>query len=153
MIIKLIKGGGTKMIREYEVENVYMGRLSHGSDLIESLIEIVKEKEIEAGKVTVIGAVKEATISFYDQKEEEYNDKQFTDELEIVNCSGNISLKDGEPIIHAHISFGDEEGNLFGGHLAEGTTVFAGEYIIEEYTGEAFVRGYDEITGLPLWQE
>lgn len=44
MIIKLIKEGGTRMVREYEIENVYMGRLPHGSDLIESLIEIVKEK-------------------------------------------------------------------------------------------------------------
>ncbi|MBM7624887.1 PPC domain-containing DNA-binding protein [Sporohalobacter salinus] len=141
------------MAREYEIENVYMGRLDHGSDLIKSLTEIVKEKEIRAGKVTVIGAVKEATIAFYDQKKEEYNDKKFTKEMEIVNCIGNISLKDGEPIVHAHISFGDEEGNLFGGHLAKGTTVFASEYIIEEYAGEAFVRGYDDVTGLPLWKE
>ena len=139
------------MMREYEIENVYMGRLAHGSDLIKSLTEIVKEKEIEAGKVTVIGAVKEAVISFYDQEEEEYNDKKFTERMEIVNCIGNISLKDGEPMIHAHIAFGDEEGNIFGGHLAEGTIVFAGEYIIEEYKGEAFTRSYDEVTGLPLW--
>jgi hypothetical protein len=141
------------MLRDYQLKNVYMGRLPYESDLIKKLTEIVKEKEVEAGKVTVIGAVKQGTISFYDQDKQEYMDKKFDKEMEIVNCTGNISLKDGEPIIHAHISFGDEEGKIFGGHLAPGTIIFAGEYIIEEFDGEPFKRGKDKVTGLPLWEE
>ncbi|KXS40397.1 MULTISPECIES: PPC domain-containing DNA-binding protein [unclassified Candidatus Frackibacter] len=141
------------MIKKYQLKQVHMGRLPHGSDLIEELTKIVKERDIESGKVTVIGAVTKGTISFYDQKEQEYNEKAFNEELEIVNCIGNISLKDGEPLIHAHISFGDEKGKLIGGHLASGTIVFAGEFIIEEFSGTPFKRGKDEVTGLPLWEE
>ncbi|SJZ38050.1 PPC domain-containing DNA-binding protein [Selenihalanaerobacter shriftii] len=140
------------MLKEYEVKNVYMGRLPYGADLIEELTEIVKEKKIKAGKVTVIGAVKQGVISFYDQEEQEYYDEIFDEKLEIANCTGNISLKDAKPMIHAHISFGNEKGEMFGGHLSSGTIIFAGEYIIEEFAGEPFKRGLDKVTGLTLWE-
>ncbi len=66
---------------------------------------------------------------------------------------GNISMKDGEVMIHAHISLGDEEANLVGGHLANETIVFACEFIIEEYEGEVLQRSFDQKTGLTLWNE
>lgn len=144
------------MLKKYQLKNIYMGRLPHDADLIKELTKIIKEKEIEAGKITVIGAVKQGRISFYDQDKQQYLEKTVggeATELEIVNCTGNISLKDGEPIVHAHISFGDEQGKIFGGHLAEGTIIFAGEYVIEEFAGEPLKRGKDEVTGLPLWTE
>ncbi|AGB41084.1 putative DNA-binding protein with PD1-like DNA-binding motif [Halobacteroides halobius DSM 5150] len=141
------------MLREYNVTNIYQGRLETGDDLLAELTKLVKEKGIEAGKVSAIGAVKQATLSYYDQEKQQYNEKEFNQPLEIISFLGNISLKDGEPIIHAHISLGDEEGELYGGHLASETIVFACEFIIEEYEGKPFKRGYHETTGLPLWQK
>ena len=35
--------------------------------------------------------------------------------------------------------------------MAPGTVIFACEFVIQELTGEAFERGLDEQTGLPLW--
>ncbi|MCK8826450.1 DNA-binding protein [Natroniella acetigena] len=139
------------MLKEYELGTIYKGKLETGDDLLEKLTEIVKEKEITAGKVIALGAVKEAIISFYDQDKQEYEAEKLDESLEIVSLTGNISLKDGAPIIHAHIALGDEDGQLYGGHLEKGTTVFACEFIIEEYEGEAFTRGLDQQTGLPLW--
>ena len=40
-----------------------------------------------------------------------------------------------------------------GGHLAPGTTVFAAEYVIQAFDGPEFCRGFDEVTGLPLWDD
>ncbi|MCK8818051.1 DNA-binding protein [Natroniella sulfidigena] len=139
------------MLKEYTLDNIYKGKLELGDDLLTKLTEIVQEKEITTGKVTALGAVKEAVVSFYDQNKQKYGAKNLAQPLEIINLIGNISLKDGEPIIHAHIALGDEDGMLYGGHLEEGTIVFACEFIIEEYQGEPFRRGLDQETGLPLW--
>ena len=37
-------------------------------------------------------------------------------------------------------------------YLFEGSEVFAFEFEIVEFEGEAFQRGFDELTGLYLWQ-
>ena len=71
--------------------------------------------------------------------------------LEITNLIGNISLRDDEPMVHAHITLSDENGNAFGGHLVKGTIVFACEFIIYAFAGVQYHRGYDKNTGLPLW--
>lgn len=128
-----------------------IGRLDCGSDLLEGLTAICKENNVTLGKVSAIGAVQKARIGYYHQDTREYEFKDLDQHLEILCAIGNISLKDGEPIIHAHITLSDQEGKAFGGHLAPGTTVFACEYIIEIMDGAKLERGFDEETGLPLW--
>jgi predicted DNA-binding protein with PD1-like motif len=46
------------------------------------------------------------------------------------------------------------DGNVFGGHLMNGTEIFAAEFYIEELFGQDLVREEnDPQTGLPLWQK
>jgi len=139
------------MLKEYKTEQAFMGRLEKDEDLLNSLTEIVKEKEITTGFVKVIGAVQNAKIGFYNQETFEYQYKNIDREMEIVSCIGNISILDGEPFIHAHITLADEDGSCYGGHLAEGTTVFASEFFIQPLQGEKLERKYDEKTQLTLW--
>ncbi len=128
-----------------------IGRLDCGSDLLESLTQICKDNDIRLGRIAAIGAVQKARIGYYHQDKREYEFKDLDQHLEILNVIGNISLKDGDPIIHAHITLSDSEGRAFGGHLAAGTIVFACEYTIEELDGAVLERGFDDETGLPLW--
>jgi len=93
-------------------------------------------------------------MGYYKQEEKSYVDSiELNEKLEIAGCMGNISLKDGSMMVHAHISLSDISGKTYGGHLRPGTTVFAAEYFIQELTGKQLVRGKDEATGLPLWTE
>ncbi|MGM0369668.1 MAG: PPC domain-containing DNA-binding protein [Bacillota bacterium] len=140
------------LFNKFSLEEIYQGRLETGDDLLEELTDFVQGKEIKAGKISAIGAVQGATISYYDQETKEYYSKELDESLEIINLEGNISLKDGEPIVHAHIALGDEDGNLYGGHLESGTTIFACEFVIQEYEGEALERGLHQPTELPLWE-
>jgi predicted DNA-binding protein with PD1-like motif len=71
--------------------------------------------------------------------------------LEIAACSGNISIKDDSPIVHAHIVLSDENGVATGGHLMPGTVIFAAEASVMELKGQPLVRQVDSVTGLPLW--
>ena len=139
------------IIREVEQKEIVMGKLRHGADLLEELTELCANRGIKLGRVEAIGAVQKACIGYYHQKKREYEFLTFDRTLEILNLTGNISIKDGSPIVHAHITLSDHSGAAYGGHLAPGTIVFACECIIEAYDGPVFEREFDEETGLPLW--
>lgn len=135
-----------------ETKNTFIGKLEHGADLLEELTNICKENDIHLGKVTALGAVQKARLGYYNQDKKEYNFFEIDKPLEITNLTGNISLRDGQPMVHAHITLSDSDGKAFGGHLAPGTIVFACEFVITVLDGPQLTRGHDEATGLPLWK-
>lgn len=139
------------IVREVKQRKQLMGKLSHGADLLGELTEICEKECIHLGRLEALGAVQKACIGFYDQKKREYEYITINKPLEILKVVGNVSLKDGTPIVHAHITLADHAGKAFGGHLAPGTVVFACEYVIEAFDGEDLERGLDDQTGLPLW--
>ncbi len=129
-----------------------MGRLAKGADLLEALEEQCRLHNITLGEVRAIGAVTRARVGYYQQDIQKYMFLDLDRPLEILALVGNISLKDGQPMVHAHVTLGDGEGRAFGGHLVAGAPVFACEFIIQEYNSEkVFQRGLDEETGLFLW--
>lgn len=63
---------------------------------------------------------------------------------------GNISLKEGEPFVHANATLADSDSNTRGGHSLEGK-VFAAEVHVTELIGIEIIRKNDAATGLWLW--
>lgn len=131
--------------------SIWVGRLDHGADLLEEITTVCKDNNIRLGKIEAIGAVKKATLGYYDQKTMAYGFFELDRPLEITSLVGNVSIKDGEPMVHAHVTLADHDGTVMGGHLAPGTIIFACEATIQELEGEELVRGMDEATQLPLW--
>ncbi|MBW1849018.1 MAG: DNA-binding protein [Deltaproteobacteria bacterium] len=138
-------------MKEVKLKEIFVGKLKHGADLLEELTDICKEKNIQLGRVEAIGAVQKAVIGYYHQDKREYEYLNLDKHLEILNLTGNISIKDGNPMVHAHVTLADAEGKAFGGHLAPGTIIFACECVIEAFDGVILKREFDEETGLPLW--
>lgn len=130
----------------------WIGRVPFRADLLESLQDFAEAEKISCARVEVIGAVEKAVIGYYRQDERVYEDREFDQHLEIICCLGNLSMRDGKPAAHLHITLGDREGNLKGGHLQKGTRVFAGEFVIEEISGPELHREHDPETDLPLWR-
>jgi len=126
-------------------------QIKTGEDLLESITQFCQENNIQAGIVLAIGALQKAKFGYYDQKEKIYLENSIEEPVEIVSCLGNISLKEGKPFVHAHISLANKEGKVFGGHLNPGCTVFACECSIIELEGKNLERKFEQITGLSLW--
>lgn len=142
-------------LREVKHVRCLMGRLAHGKDLLEELTSVCEKEEVRLGRVEALGAVKRARVGFYNQESREYEFLELDLPLELTNLVGNVSLRDGEPMVHAHVTLADEKGNAFGGHLAPGTVVFACEFVmqvLEDKEGREFARAHDDATGLPLWK-
>ena len=132
--------------------NIIIGKLGYGCDLLEELSNICIKNNITLGKIEAIGAVQKSCVGFYDQTSRVYQFFNFDKPSEILNLTGNISIKDNKPFVHAHILLADESGNAYGGHLAAGTAIFACEFIIYCYKGIELKREMDDKTGLPLWK-
>jgi predicted DNA-binding protein with PD1-like motif len=137
---------------EFKPGRLYMGRLPYGQDLITSIEDLCQKFSIQMATFSVIGAVSSFTIGAYDQEQQVYVTTMETASLEIVTCVGNVSLMDGNPVVHAHIVLGDKQGKLIGGHLFSETIVFAGEISFQALTGKPLERSYDDKTGLSLWK-
>jgi len=129
----------------------FVGRLETGSDLVEEIQRFCAEQGITAAWVSVVGAVQHSAYAYYDQENLRYVDLASDQHHELAGFVGNISLKDGQPFLHAHATFSDRSGAAVGGHLLPGCTVWVAEVTIREMTGVELVRTPDEVTGLALW--
>jgi len=136
-------------IEKCECIGEYMFSIPHNSDLLSSLKGAAERLGISAGIFTVIGALKKAVIHYYLQEKKQYHKILLEVPLEIASGIGNIAVKDGETIVHCHVVLADKEGRCFGGHLGEGSIVFAGEAYIRALSPK-IIRKYDETTGLNL---
>jgi len=91
-------------------------RLKKGNDLKKTIEDICLKKNIDSAVVlSSVGSLKSLTIRLAGAK----RNLTCKEDLEIISLNGTISK--GEA--HLHISVSDEIGNVFGGHLKEGTIV------------------------------
>ncbi len=135
------------------METGFLARLPKGEDLLESITAEFRARSVDKGSFSLIGALDKAVLGFYDPIERVYNYREFDGPLEIVNCIGNVSEKDGDIFVHAHIVISGHDFRCFGGHLANGSTIFAAELSATKVSGPVPKRGFDEPTGLFLWTE
>ena len=132
---------------------IFLRRLPHDADLLQSLTQFVVKNRIQMATLFVIGAVKRATVAYYDQQEKTYRQLSRDQNMEIISCFGNVSINDNKSFVHCHALFSNAAGETFGGHLAEGTIIFAAEAHLKEVLGMELVREHDSVTGLALWRQ
>ena len=140
------------LIREFESGRSLLARLEHGAEIIGQITSIIKEKDIRAGQLSIIGALEQAEIGYYDQVSQKYQDVQINEPVELASCSGNISLLKGQPYAHVHAVLSSMKGTVWAGHLTSGR-IFAAELYIQELTGPELIRSPDSVTALNLWRE
>ena len=113
----------------------------------ESFSEI---KGIGCAWLNGIGALENPEIGYYFIDDKSYHRKYFKGEFELTSLIGNISIKDGKPFAHTHITFSDTNYRVFGGHLFDAKITAAGEFIMQ--LGDVNItREMNHGIGLPLW--
>ena len=126
--------------------------LEKNDEILTSLYELTKNKNINSGWVDGIGACKDVEIGFYNLKSKDYLKKQFKEDYEITSLSGNFSYLEHNrsPWWHIHMNFSNKDFNVFGGHLFRATITASCEIIfhISKYT---INRKLDSNIGLCLW--
>ena len=75
--------------------------------------------------------------------EGKYEEIVIEGELEIVSLLGNVSLKEGKPFVHAHITVSKKGGETFGGHLLPGSIISVTCEIFLVKMKKPVKRGFD----------
>jgi uncharacterized protein len=127
-------------------------RPAKGTDLLKEVDAFVRSRGLNLAWLAMFGAVSPASLRFYQQDTQTWKDLLVEKEVEVVSALGNVSLLNGEPIVHVHMVVSDDTGACFGGHLAEGTIVFNMEIVIQALSGPPVIRKLDGATGLTIWQ-
>ena len=145
-------------VRSGESGRVIVARLKPGSDLLGSLQEMVASEGVKAGVIlSGVGLLGEARLRNCKSLPEEYpiTDENrtylsFSRPLEILSLSGNITVAEGNPLVHAHVTLshvGGDEIGIIGGHLIEGCVIFGfAEIILMELEDIEMEKNYDEET-------
>jgi hypothetical protein len=146
------------IVRSGQPGRVIVARVKPGSDLLRSLQKIAAEEGITSGViVSGVGLLKQARLRNCKSLPDEYpitdanrTFLSFEKPLEILSISGNVTLVEGEPLVHAHLTLSSVEGEeitVIGGHLIEGCVVFGfSEFAILELEGIEMVKRFDEET-------
>src|SRR4051812_37029173 len=134
-----------------QVQEVYRVLLDRDALLLESITDIIKQKDVQDGHVQVTaGSVQECTYHYVTSTDLKAKNafKTVKGPFEILNAGGIIAA--GEP--HIHITLSAPNKGAFGGHLEKGCRVlYLAEVTIWKYTGPALTRKENQ-NGISLLQ-
>ena len=132
-----------------EKSRAYM-TLAKGDNINKMFESFAEVKGVGCAWLNGIGALENPEIGYYSLEDKSYYRKTFKGEYELTSLIGNITLKEGKPFSHTHITFSDTEFRVFGGHLFNANITAAGEFIMQIGSDEINREMNAEI-GLPLW--
>ncbi len=130
--------------------NTIVARLDKGEDILEQIKVIAQKEEIKLASVQALGAVDDFTVGVFDTKTKEYHANHFEGSYEIVSLTGTINTMHGEFYSHLHMSAGNDQGQVFGGHLNKANISATCEMIITIIEG-VVDREFSEEIGLNLF--
>jgi|TARA_B100001964_G_scaffold14035_1_gene14615 predicted DNA-binding protein with PD1-like motif len=128
----------------------FLAYIQKDEPVMKNLTSICKKNDIFNGQISGIGAVNCIEIGAYDLSSKKYLRKIYKEIHELVSFQGNVTLKDGNPFIHAHITLADHDLVTRGGHLFEMKVAVVGEFIIRKVDSNVY-REFNDDIGLPVW--
>jgi predicted DNA-binding protein with PD1-like motif len=104
-----------------------------GDELADGLQQFAKEQHLSAASFEAIGALSSVRLGWFSWDSKKYERSVTLDEqIELLSLIGDVALKDGEPVVHAHVVVGTKDGTARGGHLLEAHVRPTCEVVITE---------------------
>ena len=127
-------------INGMEIEEIICTYMEYGDDFHESIEEIAKEKDIQAGAIlSGAGTFDKARIHYITKTDFPAADTIVTKEGPIELCSVDGIIADYEPHMHCTMALRGEE--MFSGHLEPGCRVlYLAEVVIAKFSGRKLER-------------
>ncbi len=126
-----------------------VARIDKDEEIMEQLKLISEKEHIKLANVNALGALKNFTVGVFDTAEKQFYSNSFEGAYEIVSLTGTVTTMNGSFYAHIHMSAGDKEGKVYGGHMNKAVVSATGEMIINIIEGTV-ERCFDEDVGLNL---
>ena len=130
-------------------EQTIIVRMDKGEDIVEQVTNVALKEKIKLASISALGAINEFTVGVFKTKEKKYYANEFKGDFEIVSLTGTINTMNDEYYSHMHLSAGNDQGQVFGGHLNKAIVSATCEMVIQIINGEVD-RYFDEEVGLNL---
>ena len=127
--------------------NTIIARMDKGEEILEQLEVISHKENIRLASVSALGATNDMTVGVFRTEEKKYYANHFTGDMVIVSLTGTVSTMNGSYYAHLHMSAGDTEGHVFGGHLNRCVISATCEMVIQVIDGEVD-REFNKEVGL-----
>ena len=92
-------------------------RFESGEHFSAPLLAFLEREGIAYATLTGLGAVRGATVSYFNAGTKSYETHEIAEHMEVVSLIGNVALKEGKPFVHAHVALGKRDLTMIGGHL------------------------------------
>ena len=113
--------------------NIIFVRLDDGEDFFDGLTKALKEQGVQAGVIIgAIGMLRNFEIGWFNTSTMQYEKEFISQPHELTSVQGNISKKDGEIFIHAHITLAGASRTIVGGHLFKAEVCNTAEIFVEK---------------------
>ena len=109
-----------------------------GEDLVAELLSISVEGAVILGG---IGMVRDARLAYWNGSE--YEEHAVTEPTELLSMQGNIALREGERMVHCHLTVARRDGSVTGGHLISATVANTAEIVLGLPSGIVLERRRD----------
>lgn len=129
--------------------DTYVVRMDKGEEILEQVKALALAENIQLSTVQALGAVNDFTVGVFDTVKKEYHANSFQGAYEIVSLTGTIDTMDGQFYCHLHMSAGNDQGQVFGGHLNRAVISATCEMIVRELPGSVD-RAFSTEIGLNL---
>ena len=136
-------------MRYQRFEQTIIVRMDKGEDIVEQVRNVALKEKIKLASISALGAINEFTVGVFKTKEKKYYANEFKGDFEIVSLTGTINTMNDEYYSHMHLSAGNDQGQVFGGHLNKAIVSATCEMVIQIINGEVD-RYFDEEVGLNL---
>ena len=131
--------------------NTIVVRIDKGEEILEQIRKLAEQEKIQLASISALGAVGDFTVGVFRTAEKKYQANHFTGDFEIVSLTGTINTMNGGFYSHLHMSAGNKQGQVFGGHLNRAVVSATCERIVQLIDGRVD-RRVDPETGLNLFQ-
>jgi predicted DNA-binding protein with PD1-like motif len=84
-----------------------------------SLKAFVRERKVEAGSLSAIGAFSEAVLGYFDWQSKQYKKIPVPEQVEVLSLLGDVAVAADGPTLHVQAILGNPEGSTVGGHLLQ----------------------------------
>lgn len=131
--------------------STYIVRMDPGEEILTQVKALALAEHIRLASVQALGAVNDFTVGVFKTDEKKYYSNAFQGSYEIVSLTGTINTMDGAFYCHLHMSAGDDQGRVVGGHLNRAVVSATCEMLVTALPGTVD-RVFSPEVGLNLFR-
>jgi uncharacterized protein len=139
-----------KLLHDEGGQRTFVLVFATGDQVCKELLAFARNEGVGAAAVTAIGALRRATVAWFDPDRGEYLPIPVDEQVEVLSLAGDIALgDDDQPRLHLHATHARRDGSALAGHLLAAEVRPTLELILTE-SPPPLRRRSDPETGLAL---